>query len=251
MREPHPTETFRTHEAPFLRHHADPATTRRVWVSGRAAVIDGGRNRPGDPTELSVVTGVGPAADLDPLLAAVGDAMDTPWRFTIEHTSRDAIPVAWHSPTTERWHWMWTRTVPDAPDQRVEEVTSAAEIDAILDEANPDSFARPDTPGVEGWLGVRDAGRLVGVGALLRQPDGTGHLRGVTVLPAYAGGGRGRAISTALTRLALSRGSGVATLSVYVDNEPALAVYRRLDYAVAHTFDSGAPERFRCAAVEG
>ncbi|MFC7494650.1 MULTISPECIES: GNAT family N-acetyltransferase [unclassified Nocardioides] len=240
MRELH-VETFRAHASPFLRHHADPDTTRRVWISGSAAVIDGARNRPGDPAHLSVVTGVGPAIDLDPLLATVGREIDTPWRFTIEHASRRALPDSWRSPTTEHWHWMWTRTMPRRSDEQVEEVTSAAAIDAILDAANPDSFARPDTPGVETWLGVRDGKRLVGVGALLRQSDGTGHLRGVTVLPDYAGGGRGRVISTGLTRLALSRGSGVATLSVNDDNDPALAIYRRLGYRVAHSFASGAP----------
>ncbi|GAA4374677.1 GNAT family N-acetyltransferase [Nocardioides caricicola] len=232
-------QAFQDHAAPFLRHHADPATTRRLWTAGGAAVIDGARNRPGDPAGLSVVTGVGPAPDLDPLLARVAAEIEVPWRYTIESTSHDTLPATWRSSDTDTWHWMWTRSRPGAPALRVEEVTSATEIDAILDEANPDSFARPDTPGVETWLGVRDGGRLTGVGALLRQPDGTGHLRGVTVLPAYGGGGRGRAISTALTRLALSRGSGVASLSVYTDNEPALAIYRGLAYTVAHTFVSG------------
>ena len=86
---------------------------------------------------------------------------------------------------------------------------------------------------------MREGERLVGVGALLRQSDGTGHLRGETVLPAYGGAGHGCAISTALTRLALSRGSGVASLCVYADNEPALAIYRRLDNTAAHSFVSG------------
>lgn len=239
------TEDFRTHAAPFVRHHADPRTTRRVWTSGRAALIDGCRNRPGDPSDQSVLTAVGPACDLDPLLASAAVTVGTPWRFTVEHTSHPALPEAWRTSSTERWHWMWSRTMPCLPEQQVEEVTSAAEIDAILDEANPDSFARPNTPGVEAWLGVRDGRRLVGVGALLRQSDGTGHIRGVTILPTYAGGGRGRAISSALTRLALSHGSGIATLSVVADNEPARAIYDRLGFAVAHSFVSGAPEPTR------
>jgi ribosomal protein S18 acetylase RimI-like enzyme len=33
--------------------------------------------------------------------------------------------------------------------------------------------------------------------------------------------------------------TGVATLGVYVDNDPALAVYRRLGYRTVHTFVSG------------
>ena len=113
------------------------------------------------------------------------------------------------------------------------------EVDALLDEAAPDSHARPGTPGVEAWLGVRDDdGTLVGVGAVVRQPDGTGHLRAVTVLEHARGRGLGRELSTAMTRRAM-RGPGVASLGVYLDNEPALRIYRGLGYEVAHSFSSG------------
>ncbi len=46
-------------------------------------------------------------------------------------------------------------------------------------------------------------------------------------------------LSAALTLRALDGGSGVATLGVYADNLPAVAVYRRLGYDVLHTFASG------------
>ena len=79
--------------------------------------------------------------------------------------------------------------------------------------------------------------------------DGTLHLRGVTVLPRARGRGLGRRVSAALTDHALTHGSGVATLGVYVDNAPALRIYRDLGYRVVHTFSSGvvapAPGRHR------
>ncbi len=56
----------------------------------------------------------------------------------------------------------------------------------LLDVANPDSFARPGIDGIDAWLGIRAAGELVAVGAVLRMADRTGHLRGVSVLPAAA-----------------------------------------------------------------
>ena len=97
----------------------------------------------------------------------------------------------------------------------------------------------PGMPDIECWLGVRSEGRLVGVGAVARQADGTGHLRAVTVLPSLRGQGLGTGLSAALTARALAGRSGVATLGVYVDNDTAVALYRRLGYAVVHTFVSG------------
>jgi ribosomal protein S18 acetylase RimI-like enzyme len=79
---------------------------------------------------------------------------------------------------------------------------------------------------------------LTGVGAVERMHDGTGHLRGVTVRPAYEGRGLGRALSAALTRLAIVP-TGVATLGVYTDNARAIGLYTSLGYGVAHTFTSG------------
>jgi ribosomal protein S18 acetylase RimI-like enzyme len=73
---------------------------------------------------------------------------------------------------------------------------------------------------------------------VLRQPDGTGHVRGVAVAESQRGRGLGRELSRALTRAAMAD-SGVCSLGVYVDNEPALRTYRSLGYEVVHTFTSG------------
>jgi ribosomal protein S18 acetylase RimI-like enzyme len=172
-------------------------------------------------------------------MARVAAAVPAPWRLSVEVAAYDAVPDDWRQRSHHRWHWMTTDAAPD-PVPTAEVLDDAAEIDAVLDVANPDSFARPDTAGVDAWLGIRSpAGGLVGVGAVLRMADRTGHLRGVSVLPSERGRGLGTTLSAALTARALVGGSGVATLGVYVDNAPAMAIYNGLGYSVAHTFASG------------
>ncbi|NYD40759.1 GNAT family N-acetyltransferase [Nocardioides panaciterrulae] len=244
-----------TSTTPFVRHQVDPAATDRAWVSGRAVVVQNHRGRPGEVLSGPVLTCLGPPEDLVPLMAALAEAGVRPGRLSVEDPSYDGVPAAWSFTRQGHWHWMLSdRPVvgpvvgPGAgpvvgpgggPTVRVEEADDPAEVDAVLDVANPGSFARPGTPGIECWLGIREAGRLVAVGALRREADGTGHLRGVSVLPSHTGRGLGGALSAALTRRAQAGASGVATLGVYVDNLPALAIYRRLGYVVEHTFSSG------------
>jgi len=232
-------ELAATSELPFVRHQVDPAATLRAWVRGRATVVESSRVRPGQTDTRPILTCLGPPEDLVPLMTSLADAGERPGRLSVEDASYDAVPAAWAFTRRGHWHWMLSDRPCAAPDAPVEEVEDTAEVDAVLDAANPDSFARPGSPGTEVWLGIREAGRLVATGTLTREHDGTGHLRGVTVLPAHAGRGLGRAVSAALTLRAQAGASGIATLGVYVDNAPALAIYRRLGYAVAHTFSSG------------
>lgn len=242
MREIGVEELFATSADPFVRHHVDPAGTRRAWVYGAAAVVDGAGGRPGGVASGVVFSCLGPPADLAPLMAEVASVVEPPLRLTVETTSYDAVPEGWRHSRHHRWHWMLTGSTPPVPAYPLAEVDGAegaAEINAVLDAANPDSFARPGTPGVECWLGVRDAEALIAVGALIRQPRGAGHLRGVSVLPTHTGLGFGRAVSAGLTLRGLSTGSGVVTLGVFVDNAPAVAIYERLGYVVSHTFASG------------
>lgn len=217
----------------YVAHRLDAETFVRAWAMGDAVVIvlD---PRPGDAG--SRLTGLGPAADLAPLLAQVAAVEPRPSRVSVESGAARAVP--WPLATTRVWAWMLCDELPPEPDQPVVEVGDAAAVNAVLDAANPDSFARPGDPGVERWLGAYVAGELAALGAITRVGDGTGYLQGVTTLPAYRGRGLGRAVSAALTRRAMAP-TGVATLGVYVDNDPALAIYRRLGYRTVHVFTSG------------
>jgi ribosomal protein S18 acetylase RimI-like enzyme len=222
---------------PFVRHQVDPAAVTSVWAADGAVVVEGGRPLPGRTGR--VVWALGAEEPLRALAARVAGKIGAPDRVSVEAASLAALPVAWRQSTTKRWHWMLTRQQPGPVDLPVVEVTDHDEVDALLDEANPDAHARPGMPDIECWLGVRSGGRLLGVGAVSRQADGTGHLRAVTVLPSQRGQGLGTGLSAALTARALAGGSGVATLGVYVDNDAAVGLYRRLGYAVLHTFASG------------
>jgi GNAT superfamily N-acetyltransferase len=221
---------------PFVRHQLDPALVSSAWRSGEAAVVSGRRlTREGT---ARVVTGFGPEQELARLLAGVVPDVDVPDRVLVTAPAA-VVPSAWPLAEVRQWHWMLSTTVPDPTGAPVAEVTDPDEVTALLDVVAPDSFARPGTPGVEAWLGLRDGdGRLVAVGAALRQPDGTGHLRGIAVHPDARGHGLGHALSAELTLRAMA-GTGISSLGVYVDNEPALRIYRRLGYEVVHTFTSG------------
>jgi ribosomal protein S18 acetylase RimI-like enzyme len=237
---------------PFVRHQVDPALVRGAWVHGAAAVVRARPHLPG--AEGDLVTMVGPADALRELAGHVAARTSAPWRVTVPLEAREVLPPAWRHTEHRRWHWMLTRRAPASAsspssaacagparpgEPAVEEVGDAAEVDALLDAGAPGAHARPGSPGIECWLGLREAGVLQAVGALVRQPDGTGHLRAVTVLPEARGRGYGRTLSRALTRRALAGRSGVATLGVYVENDPAVAIYRGLGYSVVHTFASG------------
>lgn len=205
---------------PFVRHQLDPALVRGAWRAGDAAVVLAERRVVGGTTVAA--TGFG-GSDLPTLLAAVADEVDVPDRVMVTGPA-EAVPARWPLAEVRRWHWMLTTREPSPPSVEVVEVEDPVEVSALLDLVAPDSHARPGTPGIEAWLGVRDAG--------------TGHVRAVAVAPSHRGRGLGRELSRALTRAAMG-GSGVCSLGVYVDNEPALRTYRGLGYEVVHTFTSG------------
>jgi ribosomal protein S18 acetylase RimI-like enzyme len=220
---------------PFVRHQLDPALVLGAWQLDEAVAVLS--HRPIARETVTVLTGFGPAADQVRLLAELAGEIDPPRRLTLTAPA-DVVPDRWRLEDVKHWHWMLTSTQPveRVPDAVV--VDDPTEIDALLDVAAPDSHARPGTPGIEAWLGLREGDALVAVGAVIRNPDGSGHLRAVTVAPDARGRGLGRSLSVALTRQAL-RGPGIASLGVYADNEPALRIYRGLGYEVVHEFTSG------------
>jgi len=225
------------HPDPFVRHQVDPDQVRGAWVEGDATAVVATGHLPAGTGR--VLTLLGPATAVHGLATSLAGTIERPWRLTAPADAADDLPPSWRHTDRWHWHWMLTTTAPAPATVDVVEVTSADEINALLDEGAPTAHARPGSRGVECWLGVREAGTLVAVGALVRQHDRTGHLRAVTVLPDARGRGLGRELSAALTRRALTDGSGVATLGVYTDNDPAVAIYRGLGYDVVHTFTSG------------
>ena len=239
LREIDPYELVARSEHPFVRHQVDPADTPLVLALGDALVIDGNRNRTGPSDGSPSLWCLGPTEDLARLAALAVDLIDEPGRVSVEAAAYDVLPTAWRLPVSGHWHWMLTHDAPPPHplEPTVVEVTDAALIDGLLDVANPGSFARPGSRGVECWLGVPGPEGLLAVGALYRDPSGAGHLRSVTTHPSAAGRGLGTAVSAALTRRALAV-CGSATLGVYVDNAPALAVYDRLGFRTHVTFRS-------------
>jgi ribosomal protein S18 acetylase RimI-like enzyme len=220
---------------PFVRHQLDPDLVLGAWQLDEAVAVLS--DRPIARERLTVLTGFGPAADQGRLLAGLVGEIEPPHRLTLT-ASAGAVPVRWRLEDVKHWHWMLASTPPGEGVPGAVVVDDDAEIDALLDVAAPDSHARPGTPGIEAWLGLREREALVAVGAVIRNPDGSGHLRAVTVAPHARGRGLGRSLSVALTRQAL-RGPGIASLGVYADNEPALRIYRQLGYEVVHEFTSG------------
>lgn len=221
---------------PWVRHQVNSTSIHIAWVRGRAAVI-AGPVRPNQGTG-TLFTCIGPPEDLTPLLNDVAAAAPAPERLSVEEHSSHSLP--WPISGAHAWHWMLCGSPPPVATgaDAITEVDDQTEINAVLDEGNEDSYARPGDPDVDVWLGTRVDGELAAVGAITRPGDGTGHLRAVTTSPRHRRQGLGRKLSAELTRRALIP-TGVATLSVYVDNDAAVTLYRRLGYRVVHTFVSG------------
>ncbi|MFC7531188.1 GNAT family N-acetyltransferase [Actinoplanes sp. GCM10030250] len=104
------------------------------------------------------------------------------------------------------------------------------EINALLEESFPDSYAKPGAPGVRRWAGVRGAdGRLLAVAAEAWSTDEIGFLAGVTTHP----DARGRGVAAALCAFAADEQlTGRERVALIVDywNEAAIATYRKLGF---------------------
>jgi ribosomal protein S18 acetylase RimI-like enzyme len=103
--------------------------------------------------------------------------------------------------------------------------SAAPEINAVLDAAFPDSYARPGTC----WAGVRDprTGRLAATAALAWCAPTVGYIAGVATAPAARGQGLGRDACALVIAEALAT-DGTAALIVADDNTAAVSLYRAL-----------------------
>ncbi|MEV0897873.1 GNAT family N-acetyltransferase [Actinoplanes sp. NPDC049802] len=106
-----------------------------------------------------------------------------------------------------------------------------AEVTALIDEAYPESYARPGGAGVRRWAGIRDGeGALLTVAAEAWSTAEIGFLSGVATRPSARGRGLGAAICAFVADELLTGRERVALLVDYW-NTAALATYSRLGFA--------------------
>ncbi|WP_433132224.1 GNAT family N-acetyltransferase [Micromonospora sp. CA-240977] len=173
----------------------------------------------------------GPALDLCVALADSG-RLRPGQRLHLPRHDRglltDRLAVADHND----WDFHWTDAPPPVrPDEqpvvRLGDADRPA-LEALVDEAFPDSTSRPGDPRVVDWYGIRTGGRLVACGADRSQGE-LGFVAGLTVAPDQRGRGLGASLTAGMTRALLARHDTVA-LGVYTHNVGAARLYRRLGF---------------------
>jgi len=155
-------------------------------------------------------------------------------RLHVPRTTRELVAAHFEASDFADWDLLWSVTPAPAArgEDMVEELPAdaAPEIGGLLDEALPDSGARPGDQDVRAWYGIRDEGRLVAVAADRSPGDLVAHIAGIAVAPDRQGRGLGAAITVALTRRLFAEYPTVS-LGVMSDNDRAVALYERLGFS--------------------
>jgi ribosomal protein S18 acetylase RimI-like enzyme len=215
----------------FVRNHLAPAAVREVraghgWWAVRFAATsyfrDGGLLVGGDVTAVGEV--------VEPLCRATG---------TPEVTVDISVPLDFADPDRgSEWAWMHaTRALPAVPgEDRVVWSPDRDAVDALLDEANPDAYVRPGTPGVLAWAAVPDTdGTLLACGAATHHTPVVPHLSSIAVSPRARRQGLGAALTVAMTRRLL-RTAPVVSLALWAGNTTARALYDRVGFTGGHDY---------------
>ena len=226
-------------DLPFVRHQVDPELLVGAWQGADgAALVLAGRHLDGG--SRLVATALGAPEPLAPLLAYAAASQPLPARLLIVAGSEAAVPAAWSWSPGRRWYWMLTKAQPQPSDPRVVEVDDPDEVAALLDRGRRTPTPAPARPGSRrGSAFASTAARWLRLAPCSGSRTGTGHLRGVTVAAARPRPGARAARQHGDDRAGAGRRPGVASLGVYVDNEPALRIYRGLGYEVAHSSSAG------------
>ncbi|MDA8261311.1 MAG: N-acetyltransferase [Actinomycetota bacterium] len=134
---------------------------------------------------------------------------------------------------TQAFGWMDTSEVPREAASGAEWLGEVEwpEVAELLTRANPDSYARVGMDGVSRWAGCRAGGALVAVAADAWSSPEVGFISGVGTDPALRGQGLGRKVC-ALVAGDLLETRPLVALLVDADNDPAIALYRRLGFTL-------------------
>nr|NLD40401.1 GNAT family N-acetyltransferase [Actinomycetales bacterium] len=168
--------------------------------------------------------------------------------YGTEETWPGRVAAATGLATAPPWVWLFCTTAP--PHQPGEEMCrilppeELGEVAELLREANPIAMSSPEDESLA-WWGYRDEqGALLSVCAVEFQEDpgwqtgfgprpGQGvRLSGFGTHPDARGRGIGRAMMAAMTRWGV-REHGFVHYGVWMDNEDAVRLYRRLGYQVS------------------
>lgn len=206
------------------------------WADGPNVLWRGQREN-GDP----VVVGVGEVAGL---LAEVAGELPDDASFSMSSPPR--LPPRLRVVRQTHWELRWTRDpLPGQPHETLVEAAQNGEVAALIAVAYPDAEARPGSPDVRGWVGIRDVAAaggsgMSGLAACAADTSGrhTGRISAVMTAPAARGRGLGAAVTAALTRRLLAE-FGLVVLGVYLDNAAARRLYRRIGYGGAQVVTSG------------
>ncbi|MGJ7442072.1 GNAT family N-acetyltransferase [Aquipuribacter sp. MA13-6] len=215
----------------YVTHHLAPAAVREVrsgegwWAVGYA------------PTSYFSRGGLHVGGDV----ARVGEVVEDLCRALRPHevTVDAAVPLPFaHPEHGSLWAWLHTTSaLPIVPgEDRVRWDPDPVRLDELLDEANPDAYVRPGSPGARSWAAVADEdGRLLACGAVTEHTPGVPHLSSIAVSPAARRQGLGAALTVGMTRRLL-RTAPAVSLALWSGNTVARALYDRIGFTGGHDY---------------
>lgn len=231
-----------TGQDPYVRYDVAPMVRRTAYRWGRAVALRLEPNLSTRPVRTCVL---GPD-DRDAAELTAWALREQPWgplpAVLVERHRIAGLGEHTRLGSGGNWDWMWTEQMPprhpaEADLIELDDRRDLAELLRLNEIGNPSAESEPGTGKTRLWLGARDGGRLIAAAALHRSRTDHPILTGIVVDPEYRGRGLGRAMTAALTRVAV-QADGVATLGMYADNANARALYESLGYRVAHRFSS-------------
>ncbi len=203
---------------------------------------DGG---PGD--RPITVLALGDSRVVAEVLSDVAAGAGKPLSVSVPVGTWELLPAelvsSWELHSASLWDWMWTDSAPPVVTGEDEVMEVSPSDFGLIEELH--AVAMPGTRFTPSRLGSRWFARRRtdgSLGAVVGSLDWRTavHLGGIAAHPELTGLGWGTAATAAVTRLGHER-FGQVSLGVYAANVRAIALYRRLGYALGHQVESHHP----------